>query len=41
MNIPANIKVDELSKPLIFPVEAYTSRDYAEAEGDKLWSKVW
>ncbi|MFD1814648.1 aromatic ring-hydroxylating oxygenase subunit alpha [Rhodococcus gannanensis] len=27
--------------PQILPVEAYTSRDYARAEGDKLWAKVW
>jgi phenylpropionate dioxygenase-like ring-hydroxylating dioxygenase large terminal subunit len=42
VNIPAsNISVDDLSKPLMFPVDAYISRDYAEAEGDKLWAKVW
>jgi phenylpropionate dioxygenase-like ring-hydroxylating dioxygenase large terminal subunit len=35
------IEIDELSEPLTFPVDAYISRDYARAEGDKLWSKVW
>ncbi|HEY9312505.1 aromatic ring-hydroxylating dioxygenase subunit alpha [Williamsia sp.] len=27
--------------PLTIGVEAYTSKEYALAEGDKLWSKVW
>lgn len=36
-----NIGVKDLSEPLTFPVEAYISREYAEAEGDRLWSKVW
>ena len=27
--------------PLTIGVEAYTSKEYAQAEGDKLWSKVW
>ncbi len=31
----------DLSQPLTFPAEAYTSRRYAEAEADKLWAKVW
>jgi nitrite reductase/ring-hydroxylating ferredoxin subunit len=26
---------------VLIPVEAYTSADYARAENDKLWSKVW
>jgi phenylpropionate dioxygenase-like ring-hydroxylating dioxygenase large terminal subunit len=33
--------IEDLSEPLTFPVEAYISRAYAEAEGEKLWSKVW
>ncbi|CAN7556969.1 aromatic ring-hydroxylating dioxygenase subunit alpha [Phenylobacterium sp. LjRoot219] len=28
-------------EPEIFPVEAYISEDYARAERDKLWRKVW
>jgi phenylpropionate dioxygenase-like ring-hydroxylating dioxygenase large terminal subunit len=37
----ANVSVEDLSEALTFPVEAYLSQDYARAEGDKLWSKVW
>jgi phenylpropionate dioxygenase-like ring-hydroxylating dioxygenase large terminal subunit len=36
-----NVSVEELSEPLTFPVEAYLSQEYARAEGDRLWSKVW
>jgi len=36
-----NIKVEDLAEPLTFPVEAYISEEYARAEGDKLWAKVW
>ncbi|TGD71817.1 aromatic ring-hydroxylating dioxygenase subunit alpha [Mangrovimicrobium sediminis] len=32
---------DESAEPVIFPVEAYISEDYAKAERDKLWRKVW
>jgi phenylpropionate dioxygenase-like ring-hydroxylating dioxygenase large terminal subunit len=28
-------------KPVVIPVEAYTSETYARDEKDKLWSKVW
>jgi phenylpropionate dioxygenase-like ring-hydroxylating dioxygenase large terminal subunit len=28
-------------KPVQIPVEAYISKDYARAEADKLWGKVW
>ncbi len=41
MNEKANIRVEELVEPLVYPVEAYVSRDYAEAEADRLWAKVW
>jgi phenylpropionate dioxygenase-like ring-hydroxylating dioxygenase large terminal subunit len=41
MNKPANITADELSEPVTFGVEAYISEDYARAEGDRLWAKVW
>jgi len=37
----ANISIEDLSEPVTFPVEAYISREYAEAEGDRLWAKVW
>jgi phenylpropionate dioxygenase-like ring-hydroxylating dioxygenase large terminal subunit len=36
-----NVSVDELSEPLTYGVEAFTSREYAQAEADKLWAKVW
>src|SRR3546814_5792125 len=36
-----NVGIDELTEPLTFPVEAYLSPEYARAEGDRLWSKVW
>ena len=41
MNERADIPVEDLSEPLTFPVDAYTSRAYAEAEADKLWARVW
>ena len=28
-------------KPVVIPIEPFVSREYAEAEGDKLWGKVW
>ncbi len=33
--------VDELAEPVIIPVDAYISEEYARAERDKLWRKVW
>ncbi|MET0284435.1 MAG: aromatic ring-hydroxylating dioxygenase subunit alpha [Polyangiales bacterium] len=36
-----NISIEEVPEPLTFSVEPYVSREYAQAEGDKLWSKVW
>ena len=32
---------EELSEPLTIGVEAYISEEYARAERDKLWRKVW
>lgn len=32
---------DELAEPVRIPAEAYVSEDYARAETDKLWRKVW
>ena len=32
---------DELTEPVTIPVEAYVSEEYARAERDKLWRKVW
>jgi nitrite reductase/ring-hydroxylating ferredoxin subunit len=36
-----NVSVEDLTQPVTFPVEAYTSQEYARAEGDKLWAKTW
>ena len=33
MNTKADIILEDLSEPLTFPVDAYVSREYAEAEG--------
>ena len=32
---------EALSEPLTIGVEAYLSQEYARAERDKLWAKVW
>ena len=32
---------EDLSEPMTIPVEAYISEEYARAERDKLWRKVW
>ncbi|WP_348671932.1 Rieske (2Fe-2S) protein, partial [uncultured Abyssibacter sp.] len=41
MNEQVNITVDDLAEPLTIGTEAYLSPEYAKAEGDRLWSKVW
>lgn len=41
MDTLANVSVEELAEPLTYPVEAFISKEYAQAEGDRLWSKVW
>ena len=41
MNKPEKIASEDLSEALIYPVEAFISRDYAEAEAERMWSKVW
>ncbi|MEY4509990.1 MAG: hypothetical protein RLZZ450_2112 [Pseudomonadota bacterium] len=33
--------VEELSEPMTIGAEAYISEEYARAERDKLWAKVW
>ena len=38
---PVNIEVEELAEPLTLSLEPYLSEEYARAEGDKLWAKVW
>jgi hypothetical protein len=32
---------DDLSDPVVIGAEAYTPQEYARAERDKLWRKVW
>ena len=32
---------EELTEAVTIPVEAYISKEYARAERDKLWTKVW
>jgi len=39
--IAREISAEDLSEPLTYPVEAFTSPEYAKAERDKLWPKVW
>ncbi len=41
MRKPENIEMQDLSRPLSLPVEAYISPEYARAEGERLWAKVW
>lgn len=41
MNKPINIDEADLARPLTYPIEAFVSRDYAQAEKDRLWPKVW
>jgi len=37
----SNVSIEDLAEPLTYPIEAHTSRDYAKAEADRLWAKVW
>ena len=32
---------EDLAEPLTYPVDAFISREYAAAENEQLWSKVW
>jgi len=40
-NITETTTTEPLSTPMSIGVEAYISPEYAKAEGDKLWAKVW
>src|SRR5882757_964335 len=40
-DIEARPEVEELAEPATIGVDAYISEDYARAERDKLWRKVW
>lgn len=37
----AAASAEPLSRPVEIPVEAYISQEYARAERDRLWAKVW
>lgn len=41
MNKPIELSVEDLAEPLTYSVEAFTSREYADAEADLLWARVW
>ncbi|TAK99324.1 MAG: aromatic ring-hydroxylating dioxygenase subunit alpha [Rhodospirillaceae bacterium] len=41
MNKQFEFDIADLAKPLTFPVEAYLSKEYAQAESERLWPKVW
>ena len=41
MNKQNNIAVEDLAEPLTYPVEAFISPEYAKAERELLWPKVW
>jgi len=41
MNNPPESEKEVLSAPVIYPAEAYISEEYARAERDRLWRKVW
>lgn len=41
MSEPNNLRIDDLENPLTYSAEAFLSREYAQAEGDRLWAKVW
>jgi nitrite reductase/ring-hydroxylating ferredoxin subunit len=38
--VPVGIDMKPI-QPALIPIEAYTSRDYAEQENQRLWGKVW
>ncbi len=38
---PEVTSAQDLEQPVIIPVDAYISEDYARAERDRLWRKVW
>lgn len=38
---PDTADIEELSEPMMIGVDAYISPEYARAERDRLWRKVW
>ncbi|HKU40726.1 MAG TPA: aromatic ring-hydroxylating dioxygenase subunit alpha [Polyangiales bacterium] len=41
MNYTVNISIEDLTEPLTLSTEIYLSKEYAQAEGTKLWARVW
>ncbi len=41
MDKTVKLSDQDLAEPLTYPVEAFVSREYAEAEKELLWPKVW
>ncbi len=41
MNKQVEITAEDLAEPLTYPVEAFISPEYARAERDLLWPKIW
>ncbi|HMK87839.1 MAG TPA: aromatic ring-hydroxylating dioxygenase subunit alpha [Steroidobacteraceae bacterium] len=41
MDTLRNISVEDLAEPLTYSVEAHTSPEYARAEAQRLWPRVW
>ena len=41
MDKSIDFRVEELEGPVLYPVEAFISPEYARAEADRLWAKVW
>jgi phenylpropionate dioxygenase-like ring-hydroxylating dioxygenase large terminal subunit len=39
--VTGNIDVQDLEEPLMLDTDVYLSAEYARAEGDKLWAKIW
>jgi len=41
VNQSVAIGVEQLDQPLTYPTTAFLSHDYARAEADRLWARVW
>jgi phenylpropionate dioxygenase-like ring-hydroxylating dioxygenase large terminal subunit len=39
--VAENISVADLEEPLMLDTDVYLSEEYAKAEADKLWAKIW
>ena len=41
MTMQRNINVEDLTEPLTLATDTYLSREYAAAEAERLWPRVW